>query len=178
MSDATAERWLPVVGYEGFYGVSDFGRVRSLPHWRRSKGDSRSFNRGRILKPSPVGDYLRVGLSKDGRARSIDVHRLVAAAFIGPCPPGQLVRHLDGDGQNNTLANLAYGTPGDNELDKVRHGRHRNAQKTHCPQGHEYAEGNVYMDNGSRKCRACHLKRMAKYREKQRLSGVQVAQSL
>lgn len=154
MSQGT-ECWRAVPGYEVIYEVSDLGRVRSLPHWRRSKGDSQAFHKGRILKPSPSGDYWQVTLSDDGQTESVHVHRLVAAAFIGRCPPGQVVRHKDGNGRNNLLTNLIYGTDGDNMRDQVRHGRHRNARKTHCPQGHEYADSNIYWDAGSRKCRTC-----------------------
>ncbi len=150
------ERWLPVVGYEGFYEVSDLGRVRSLDRWTASKSNSRRFIKGQILKPvtRPAG-YLQIRPSKLGVAEVVHVHRVVALAFLGPPPPGQIVRHLDGDPSNNTLANLAYGTYGDNERDKVRHGRHRNAQKTHCPKNHEYTPDNIYRDGGQRKCRTC-----------------------
>lgn len=53
------ERWLPVVGYEGLYEVSDQGRVRSL---------SRPGHPGRILKPTGAGNgpYWRVDLSRSG----------------------------------------------------------------------------------------------------------------
>jgi hypothetical protein len=50
------------------------------------------------------------------------VHRLVLRAFVGPCPDGQEVRHLDGNPANNNLANLAYGTRSENIADALRHG--------------------------------------------------------
>jgi hypothetical protein len=36
------------------------------------------------------------------------MHQLVAEAFIGPCPPGHKLVHLNGDGLDNRRANLAY----------------------------------------------------------------------
>lgn len=54
---------------------------------------------------------------------SVPVHRLVASAFLGPCPGGQEVRHLDGNPQNNAVTNLAYGTRTENILDVLRIGR-------------------------------------------------------
>jgi HNH endonuclease len=36
------------------------------------------------------------------------VHQLVAEAFIGPCPPGKKLVHLNGDGLDNRRVNLAY----------------------------------------------------------------------
>jgi hypothetical protein len=36
------------------------------------------------------------------------VHQLVAEAFIGPCPPGRKLVHLNGNGLDNRRVNLAY----------------------------------------------------------------------
>lgn len=55
--------------------------------------------------------------------RVFRVHRLVMLAFVGECPQGHEVRHLDGDSSNAALANLAYGTRSENARDTVRHGR-------------------------------------------------------
>ena len=63
---------------------------------------------------------------------------------------------MDGDKHNNVPTNLCYGTHGENEADKVRHGTHRNGNKTHCPQGHEYTPENTYIyPSGARGCQAC-----------------------
>lgn len=152
MSDVTAERWLPVIGYEGLYEVSDLGRIRSLPR-QTCKG----VRGGRVLRSPPTGHgYMHVGLSHQNQVRYYAVHILVAASFIGPRPAGMEIRHLDGNKLNNVPANLCYGTHGENETDKVRHGTHRNGNKTHCPQGHEYTPENTYTyPSGARGCRAC-----------------------
>jgi hypothetical protein len=53
------------------------------------------------------------------------VHRLVAAAFIGPRPAGYEVNHKDGNPSHNAVSNLEYTTPSENvrhsfrELDRV-----------------------------------------------------------
>ena len=149
MNDTTPERWLPVVGWEGLYEVSDHGRVRGL-------------RRGLILKPSysNSGGYALLILSRDGRQFGRYIHHLVLEAFVGPRPEGAEVRHLDGDPRNSTLANLAYGTSGENKLDQVHHGTHPEASKTHCPQGHPYSPENTYVriraDGGiNRICKTC-----------------------
>jgi hypothetical protein len=36
------------------------------------------------------------------------MHQLVADAFIGPCPPGHKLIHVNGDGLDNRRVNLAY----------------------------------------------------------------------
>ncbi len=55
---------------------------------------------------------------------------------------------------------LARGTTLENSQDCVERGRQWNSNKTHCPKGHPYNDGNVVLEkNGpgsvSRKCRIC-----------------------
>jgi DNA-binding XRE family transcriptional regulator len=110
------EHWLPVVGYEDLYAVSDLGRVRSF-HAGRGKG-----KRGGLLKQVIQADYLTVALCRNGTQRNGKVHRLVMEAFIGPCPEGKQVRHGAGGRLDNRLVNLCYGTPGEDSDDKIRDG--------------------------------------------------------
>lgn len=154
MIDPAIERWLPVVGYEGYYEVSDRGRVRSLPRLTR-KGNLQD---GRILRPSGrKSGYRRVDLWVNGVGRTHLVHGLMMEAFAGPRPEGMEIRHLDGNpGNNYWPGNLAYGTRSENQQDTVRHGRHRNASKTHCDSGHEFIPENTYDNHGGRGCRQCH----------------------
>jgi hypothetical protein len=151
------ERWRPVPGY-GHYEVSDTGRVRSVDRWLPYRNTFR-LHRGRELRPGRLtSGHLAVHLHQDAVGRSIRVHQLVLAAFVGPPPMGHEVRHLDGDPSNNNLLNLTYGTRSENRYDEVRHGVHYFANRTHCPQGHPYDEENTYRPPsrpGSRHCRAC-----------------------
>lgn len=158
------ERWLPVVGYEGRYEVSDLGRVRSLS---RVRSHGRKW-RGRVLQPwaMPRG-YLVVNLWFDNKQQPSLVHRLVLSAFIGPAPEGTEGRHGDGNPANNNLTNLSWGTHSENQLDQVAHGTHVNASKEACPAGHPYTEANTYVypgrpHRGCRTCRRAHsLKKRA-----------------
>lgn len=71
------EIWRDVVGYEGYYEVSNSGRVRSLPRMT-----ARGMMGGQILKPAKDKDgYLKVNLYKDGKRKNLKVHRLVGMAF-------------------------------------------------------------------------------------------------
>jgi hypothetical protein len=148
----TVERWLPLPGYEGFYEVSDLGRVRS----HRRRGSS-----GRLKRfyMDPKDGYACLVLyARNEPGRRARVHVLVAQAFLGPRPDGYFVCHRDGDPANNRLENLYYGTPSDNVRDTMRHGRHWQVQKTHCPRGHPYSPENtrIWGPTGNhRKCRAC-----------------------
>lgn len=155
MSEPTAERWLPVPGYEGLYEVSDLGRVWSIS--RRDRFD-RKWG-GYPLRPYIGGNgYVMVALTRDGKTRQATVHSLVAAAFIGPRPADQEVRHKDGDRARPWLSNLEYGTSSDNEHDKVRHGNHHYASRDSCSKGHEYTEANLSLRlnaDGTVKQRIC-----------------------
>jgi hypothetical protein len=140
------EQWLPVPGYEGLYDVSDQGRVRS----HRRKGAP-----GRIRKPQTRGTYLSLMLYREDQPKEWRIQALVAAAFLGPRPDGLLICHRDGDPHNNRPTNLYYGTWSDNNFDTVRHGRHVNARKTHCAQGHPYSADNTDRKGTQRRCRTC-----------------------
>lgn len=126
----TQERWLPVVGYEGLYEVSDRGRVRSLDRILVRRGKNGPMNvrrRGQILKPGTVESGHQLVVL--GRGVSKLVHALVLIAFVGPRPPRFDSRHLDGDPANNQLKNLCWGTRSENILDAVRHGTYRNGAR-------------------------------------------------
>jgi hypothetical protein len=146
----------PVVGWEGLYLVSD-------------RGDVWSIRAGRLLKQSLSGrpgcKYLTVWLARDGRGVRRPVHKLVAEAFIGPCPPGQQVRHGDGIKTHNERSNLSYGTPGDNMRDQVRHGVHAEARRDRCDNGHEYTPDNTAIyAKGDRICKTCRASRARDWR--------------
>jgi hypothetical protein len=144
---ATAEEWRPIPGIE-YYEVSDLGHVRS---WR-------AHNHWPIphLLSTPIRDrYPKVTLWIGGRITTRSVHGLVMLAFVGPRPPGMEVRHLDGDPTHSSLDNLVYGTGSENTKDVLRHGRHRNASRTHCSNGHLFDAANTYRYRGARRCRAC-----------------------
>ena len=122
-SAAVIETWRAVVGFEGFYEVSDLGRVRSLDRIvkiRRKKCVATRYYAGRILKlPKNKDGYAVVTLST-GFVET--VHTLVLTAFVGPKPPGFQCLHGDGDQQNNSASNLRWGTVKENSDDKTGHG--------------------------------------------------------
>lgn len=163
------EAWKPVPRFEGLYEVSNFARVRSL--YRKTP---------RVLRPSWSTGYGVVILCRAGAREGRTVHSLVMAAFVGPCPEGQEVRHLDGNRANSRWApgetedeiranggNLMYGTRSENIYDRVRHGTHHSAIKTHCKNGHEFTEANTRITKRGRTCRKCNSKPFRKFRRTQ-----------
>lgn len=85
------EIWKDVVGLEGYYKVSNIGRVKN--------------SRGKILKPllNSKG-YLRMQLRKDGKNNLDFIHRIVARAFIST--EIDQIDHIDGNKKNNMVSNL------------------------------------------------------------------------
>lgn len=90
------------------YWVSDAGRVRSDWPWKTAFLQAGENDLG----------YRNVVLCQNGLLKSVAVHRLVAWAFIGPCPAGLEVNHKDGNPRNNLVENLEYVT----RLENVLHG--------------------------------------------------------
>ena len=88
--------WKPVVGYEGFYEISDNGEIKSLI-------------KNRLLKPCiHKKGYLVVTLTKGNAHKNYYVHRLVAAAFLDNDDSLKEVNHIDGNKKNNNVCNLEW----------------------------------------------------------------------
>lgn len=95
------ENWMPIEGYEGIYEISDFGRVRSLNY--NKTGETR------ILKQAMNKDgYLIVCLCKDGKQKTVKVHRLVATAFVPNMFGLNQVNHINENKTDNRADNLMW----------------------------------------------------------------------
>jgi hypothetical protein len=118
------ERWLPVFGFEGYYEVSDIGRVRRLSQAtdRVRRIHPRRDYSPRVLSGRKIGDYVYVDLSVKNQQTRRSLHELVLSAFVGFRPAGLYGCHNDGNPQNNKLSNLRWDTPKANQADRVSHG--------------------------------------------------------
>lgn len=107
------EIWKPIKNYEGFYEVSNLGRVKSLQRGVPYKrwGDSLKTIQTKILsQKKSTALYEQVVLSKNGAKKDYLTHRLVAETFI-PNPENKPeVNHIDGNKKNNSLKNLEWVT--------------------------------------------------------------------
>ncbi len=115
------EIWKPVNNFEGFYEVSNYGRVRSIERVVEHQRYGKMLVSAKLLKPwNNMHGYCNVNLMKDGERKVFKVHRLVAEAFI-PNPENKYaVNHKDGNKENNHYLNLEWCTKSENELHKCR----------------------------------------------------------
>ena len=130
------EIWKPVVGYLGFYEISNLGRVKSLK-------DNLGRDRELILKPQKRKDgYFTIELKRSTKF----LHRIVAEAFI-PNPENKpQVNHKDSNRENNQTGNLEWVTASENILHGYKYG---NIKPTRHRLGAQTGEGEfrqIYLD--------------------------------
>ena len=103
------EIWKDIKGYEGYYQISNKGKVKSLPRLRNAK--NKFISRERILKNQDNSKgYLRVELKANNKKQKFFVHRLVAEHFLDKPKGCNIVNHLDCNPHNNNVENLEWTT--------------------------------------------------------------------
>lgn len=107
------------------YEISNYGKIRRAESYN-------STYVGKVLKQSLDRDgYLKVILYKNGKMKTIKIHRLVAEAFLGPCPDGKEVNHIDGNKENPHVDNLEYVTKSENSKHAFKLGLQDNKGEKH-----------------------------------------------
>lgn len=103
------EEWKPVVGYEGLYEVSNFGRVRSVDRYVNASRGRKKLVKSQIIVPIKQNNgYYTVNLNSNGNTVTFSIHRLVAQAFV-PNPNNlPCVNHKDECKTNNVSDNLEW----------------------------------------------------------------------
>jgi hypothetical protein len=112
--------WKPVLGFEGFYEVSQEGQIRSIA---RQHPKIKRWMGGGIVKPI-LGSrgYFVINLTKTGVRKQLFLHKIVLEAFIGLRPIGYEACHNDGNPINCRIENLRWDTKSNNHQDKKKHG--------------------------------------------------------
>lgn len=105
MGDNSKISWKPIPSAPR-YEVNPLGEVRN--------------SRGQPIKPIAHKDGHTYFFPR--RGERLYIHRAVLETFVGPCPPEQECRHLDGVASRNVLENLKWGTKVENAQDKIHHG--------------------------------------------------------
>lgn len=112
------EIWKDIKGYEGCYQISNYGRVKSMRRKVASRIGFRELPEKIITPLFTRQGYLNVVGSKKQVRSTLIVHRLVAEYFLGDCPEGHVVDHIDRDKTNNRADNLRYVTPSGNQRNR------------------------------------------------------------
>lgn len=107
------EIWKPVEGYEGFYEVSNTGKVRSLPreiYLKGSRAGEKRTYKGKELQPLRSKDSVHINLQRCGERKNISLGLLVAYHFLeGFKESGKTrVKYIDGDIGNCSVENLTF----------------------------------------------------------------------
>lgn len=115
LCDFEGEIWKDVVGYEGLYQVSNYGRLKSLTKRCRIPNNTYiSVPCERILVFDIINGYCKITLCKNGKTQKTSVHRIESLAFT-PNPENKpCIDHIDGNRMNNCLYNLRWCTVKEN----------------------------------------------------------------
>ncbi len=111
------EIWLPVVGFESHYLISNYGRIKSVSGRMRKNGDSK---RG----------YQNIDFWVHNKRHSNRVHRLVANAFVPNPQDKPYVNHIDNNPRNNYYKNLEWVTQSENLIHAVSIGAVKHGEKS------------------------------------------------
>lgn len=118
-----AEVWKDIEGYEGYYHISNHGRVKSLSRKIKTYGGRYYFSREIIMSQKKTRGYKSVTLNANGEKRTLQVHRLVLEHFSPKQGSETLqVNHINCDKADNNLLNLEWVTPSENMEHASRHG--------------------------------------------------------
>lgn len=117
------EKWKDIKNYEGFYQISNLGRVKSLIF----RNNVCNIKKEKILKPTDNGNgYLIVSLHKNKNRKVFYIHRLVGQTFIENKEHLKEINHKDGNRKNNNIDNLEWC----NRKYNVEHSYRNNGRKS------------------------------------------------
>lgn len=163
------EIWKDIEGLQGFYQVSNLGKVRSVDrHIKYSDKRSHRYE-GKILLTKINRGYEYLSVSINSKSMTFKVHRLVAQAFIPNPNNYPQVNHIDENKLNNHAENLEWCTSEYNNQYGTKPEKSKaNTPKTDRAISHRHLGKKVVMTDLSGNI----LKEFYAINEAQRLTGI------
>jgi hypothetical protein len=109
------EVWKNIIGFEGYYEISNLGEVRSIFY---NKGKLNS----KLKQTNRNNGYMFVILYKNGVKHNKNIHRLVAESFILNPEKKEQVNHINGIKSDNKVENLEWNTMSENMIHAFKNG--------------------------------------------------------
>jgi hypothetical protein len=115
------EIWKPIVGYEGFYEVSNLGRIKTKERFieRKDKTFFMLHERIRKLVLHKKTGYLQVSICVENKVKMCSAHRMVASTFIDNPLNKPQVNHINGIKTDNRVENLEWCTNRENTIHRI-----------------------------------------------------------
>ena len=109
------EIWKDIPDYEGWYQVSNMGRIKSLDryytqHRKCDRSPRNTFVKGKIIKASSYGQYLICHLKKNGTSKAVKYHRIVCSVYHSNPDNLPEVNHINEIKTDNRACNLEWCT--------------------------------------------------------------------
>jgi hypothetical protein len=124
------EEILPIIGYEGLYSITSFGRVWSHLRYVKNKNGYRTVKAKFLKLKLDKDSYLCVTLCIEGNEKTYKVHRLVGIHYIENLDNSPEVNHKDGVKINNHKDNLEWCTKEENEYHAIKNNlKHKHTSK-------------------------------------------------
>lgn len=98
------EIWKDIKGYEGYYQISNNGCIKS------------SKTNKIMSSTKDTKGYYKITLSKNGKCKTLRVHRIIAEAFVDKIEGKDFINHIDGDRGNNLINNLEWVSKSENAI--------------------------------------------------------------